>query len=102
MTAFTGQLVAISLRDGRYTVSSQISARLDYKALQRDGLIHDASENSSYIDEAAILQKLDVPKYFVQSTKWHQDKAPEWYASLDRDVFFVVYHLAQFESGLGD
>lgn len=99
MTAFDSRLVAISLRHARYSVHSQIYGGLNEDALRRDGLIHDVSENSSYIDEAAILQRLDVPKYFFDNM---DPETLAWFDALPEDVFFVIYHIAQFESGLGD
>ena len=34
-----------------------VDCRLDDAAFERDGLLHDVSANSSYIDEAAILSR---------------------------------------------
>ena len=101
MTAFDRTLVAISLAGGRYIVSSQVDADLDSTALERDGLLHDVSENSSYIDKAAILQRKDVPKYFLPESDHRRNGAVAWFSALPEDVFLVVYHMAQFESGLG-
>lgn len=102
MTAFDYTLVAISLAGGRYSVASQIDALLDTEALKRDGLLHDASENSSYIDETAILHKTQVPKYFLPESNPHSNVAIVWHRALPEDVFFVVFHAAQFESFGGD
>lgn len=101
MTAFDHTLVAISLVGGRYTVSSQIDAALDPTALERDGLLHDVSEKSSYIDKAAILQKKDVPKYFLPEPSHRRSRAVVWFNDLPKEVFLAVCHMAQFESGLG-
>ena len=101
MTAFDHTLIAISLAGGRYTVSSQVDAHLDSDALERDGLLHDVSENSSYIDKAAILQKKNVPKYFLPESNHRRSGAVAWFNVLPEDAFLVVYHMAQFESGLG-
>lgn len=102
MTAFHTTLVAISLSKGQYAVHSQTYGALDADKLEKDGLLNDVSENSGYIDEAAILQKADVPKYFLPKSSQFHDRTVEWYNSLPSEVFFVLMHRAEFESGFGD
>jgi hypothetical protein len=100
MSAFETNLVAITWKGGTYQVVSQIIAHIDDAALARDGLLHDVSENSSYIDEAAILEKGSFEKYFLPESDLRREAARQWYSALSEDVAFVFIHRAQYESGL--
>jgi hypothetical protein len=102
MGAFETNLVAISWHQSRYAVVSQTIAHIDTGAMKRDGLFNDVSEDAGYIDEAAILQKSAIEKYFLpDSNAWHE-AAKLWYASLPRDTMFILVHRAEWESGLSD
>ena len=102
MTAFDTTLVAISWHQAEYAVVSKVMAGLDDAALERDGLLHDVSENSSYLDEAAILHKGQVTRYLRPPPASDHDVVLNWLSGLPEETSFVLYHRAQFESGLGD
>jgi len=102
MTAFDGHLVAIAWEDGLYRVESPIDADLDDRALEADGRLQDVSADHFYIDEAAILAKVDLPKYFLPDGDERRSEAVNWHQGLSKDVSFVLYHRAQWESGFGD
>lgn len=102
MTAFDATLVAISWHKARYAVVSEVMARLDDTALERDGRLKDVSGNTSYIDEAAILHKAQVHRYLRPPSDRDHALVKNWLAGLPEEAEFVLYHRAQFESGLGD
>ncbi|MEO8143118.1 MAG: hypothetical protein ABI654_02795 [Betaproteobacteria bacterium] len=102
MAAFETTLVAIGWRERKFVVISQIIAQVDSAALRRDGLLRDVSENVGYIDEAALVQPRDFERYLLpESNSWH-DPAKEWYQALPKETTFILVHLAEWESGLGD
>jgi len=102
MTAFDTTLVAISWHEARYAVVSHVMAGLDDAGLERDGLLHDVSANSSYLDEAAILHKGQVQRYLRPPSDRDHALVKNWLAGLPDEAAFVLYHRAQFESGQGD
>jgi hypothetical protein len=102
MTAFDRTLVGIAWHHAEYAVVGKLIAGLDDAALERDGLLHDVSENSSYIDEAAILHKTQVPKYLKAPPARDHEDVVNWLERLPAETTFVLYHRAQFESGFGD
>lgn len=100
--AFETHLVAISWSAGTYAVVSQTIAHVDTQLLTQDGLLHNVSEDSGYLDEAAIIQRADFAKYLLPpSNPWHK-AAADWLAALPREVMFVLVHRAEWESGLGE
>ena len=102
MTAFDSTLVAISWHQAEYAVVGQVMAGLDDAALERDGRLKDVSANTSYIDEAAILHMAQVEAYLRKPPARDHDIVRNWLAGLPEEASFVMYHRAQFESGLGD
>lgn len=102
MAAFETNLVAINWHEGAYSVVSQIIAHVDSRALECDGLLHDASSDVGYIDKAAVVQRLQFEKYLLsEANPWHK-AAREWYDALPGWVMFILVHQAEWESGLGD
>ncbi len=102
MSAFLSNLIALSWNDGQYEVVAQTIAQIDSLALQDDGILHNVSKDSGYLDEAAIVQHADFVKYLLpDSNPWHKE-AQEWYSTLPRETMFIIVHLAEWESGLGD
>jgi len=98
--AFNTNLIAISWRESRYQVVSQIIAHIDTSAMKRDGLFHDVSEDVGYVDEAAIVQRKTLETYFLpDSNPWHEE-AKRWYAALPPETMFIAVHRAELESGL--
>ena len=102
MPAIEHHLVAISWREGRYSVVSQTLAHVDSTALRKDGWLHDVSSDVGYRDEAAILEKGAFERYLLPNDNpWHKN-AKLWFSSLPREATFVMVHLAEWESGLSD
>ena len=100
--AFETNLIALSWHAGNYAVVAQTIAQIDTAAIKSDGFLNDVSEDIGYVDEAAILQKGDFAKYLLpESNPWHK-AAVDWYASLPREVMFIIVHYAEWESGLSD
>lgn len=100
--AIETKLVALSWHDGRYEVVAQVTAQVDTNAMMNDGLFHDVSEDSGYLDEAAIVQKKDFARYLLpESNPWHK-AATLWYASLPTETMFIVVHRAEWDSGRND
>ena len=97
--AFDINLVAISWRADIYTVVSQVNAAVDTGALKRDGLLHDVSHNAGYIDEAALIAKSDLAKYFLPPESPWARQAQDWHASLPAEATFILVHLFEWESG---
>ena len=100
MSAFETNLIAIAWRNGRYDVIAQTDAPIDVAALERDGKIHDVSENTSYIDEAAIIQVGKLGQYLLPESDPRRTEAEDWLRALPDSVMFIVVHRAQYESGL--
>jgi hypothetical protein len=98
--AFEINLVAISWRKNIYTVVSQVTAAVDTGALKRDGLLHDVSHNAGYVDEAALIEKSDLEKYFLPAESGWARQAQDWYSSLPTEATFILVHLWEWESGL--
>jgi hypothetical protein len=100
MSAFETNLIAIAWRNGEYDVVAQTDAPIDVSALDRDGKIHDVSENTSYVDEAAIIQVGRFAQYLFPESDPRRNEAEHWLRSLPESVMFIVVHRAQYESGL--
>lgn len=95
---FDVHLVAISWEFGTYSVSSQFTRPLDTQKLKQSGRLSDVSAiESPYRDLAAILSRDQFPEFMPQ-----QCSTATWFAGLTREVNFIVVHLAEWESGLGD
>ena len=106
MTATYTTLIAIKWnRDGVgdkgtvYEVISEIETGINTRLLKEDGLLHKASENHFYWDNAAVIAKNDFPKYFIENGKKKSD-AEKWFNKLDDYVMFIVVHEAEYETGL--
>ena len=100
--AFETNLIAIRQVDGRFDVASDTIAHVDLEALRKKSRIADVSDNTGYVDRAAILSFEEFPKYFLpESNPWHK-AARDWYASLPKYVRFIVVNESEWESGLSD
>jgi hypothetical protein len=98
--SFEINLVAISWRADTYTVVSQVAAAVDTGALKREGRLLDVPHNAGYIDEAAVIAKSELPKYFLDPSSDWARRAQDWYSSLPAEATFVLVHLYEWESGL--
>jgi len=97
--AFNTNLVAISWRADIYTVVSQVNAAVDTGALKRERLLHDVSHNSGYVDEAALIEKSNLAKFFLPPESAWARRAQDWYSSLPAEATFILVHLFEWESG---
>lgn len=96
--AYYTNIIALSIIEGQYNVSSQICTQINVRALDEDGLLKDVSENNYYFDEAAILEKNRFAKYLNDDNK----EAKKWYKNLPPDVKLIIVNKLEWESGLGD
>lgn len=62
--AYYTTLIALSWTEGNYKINSKIEADINLKLLRDDGLLHNTSSSSSYMDNAAIVSRNDFSKYF--------------------------------------
>jgi hypothetical protein len=97
--AIASNLLAIAWHGGRYAVASQITAKINTSSLRDAGVLHDVSQDSYYLDEAAIVQKAQFRKFLTPETDY--PAATAWWSSLPAEVMFIVVHLEEWESGLG-
>jgi hypothetical protein len=94
---FDTHLIAISWSFGKYSVSSQTSGIVNEQKLKQSGRLSDVSEpNSGYRDFAAILSREEFLDFGADSS------TSKWFGDLPTEVHFILVHLAEWESGLGD
>jgi hypothetical protein len=96
--AYSTNLVALSLQGGNYAVSAtQDLGSVDIPRMKQEGLFRDASDpKSGYEDQVGVLTPSQLQGYAVASNtqRWIQELPPE--------VFAVLVHEYEWESGLGD
>ena len=100
--AFETHIIALSWRNGNYAVVAQTTVPVNTETLEKDGLFNNVSENTSFIDEAAILHKNDFRKYLLPESDLFYETALEWYTSLPKETVFIIVHRAEWESCLAD
>jgi len=101
MATFT-DLIALSWTQGRYAVVAQITADVPTDAIGKDHAFSDCSGDSIYYDGCAILHKSDLARYLAADASAVYKSASEWCQSLPAEATFVIVHVAEWESGLGD
>jgi divalent metal cation (Fe/Co/Zn/Cd) transporter len=100
--AYYTTLIALSWNEGNYQVNCKIETDINLQLLKNDGLLHNASASSNYMDNAAIVSKNDFPKYFNVNEDNKKTQAEKWYRKLDHSVAFIIVHEAEWESGFSD
>jgi hypothetical protein len=96
------RLVAITMKGSRYTVAETLRASLDVATLVRDGLLHGATDDPEFPDEAAILHRVQVPHYLLPAPDPGRLVVKNWLSGLPKDVKLVLYHRVAFKEGLTD
>ena len=100
--AFETYLIAIRQVEGRFDIAADTIAAVDLEALRKEGRIADVSDETGYVDRAAILSYVEFPKYLLSdSTPWAK-KARDWYATLPKHIRFIVVNESEWESGIPD
>lgn len=95
--AYDTALVAITLLGGRYSVTAQQKGSLDLSRMEQEGLFRDVSEPSSgYEDRVEILTPAELRPFELG------DDSRNWLDALASDVFVVLVHKYEWESGLED
>jgi hypothetical protein len=100
--AFETHLIAIRATEGTFDVASQTIAPIDLNALRRDNRLADISDDTGYVDRAAILSYQEFPKYLLPEANAWSKQARDWYGSLPKHICFIVVDESEWESGLGD
>jgi hypothetical protein len=98
--AFETNLIAIRQLEGRFDVVSDTIAHIDLDALRKENRIVDVSDDTGYVDRAAILSHGEFPRYLLPDP-WSK-KAREWYAALPKHVRFILVNESEWERGLGE
>lgn len=97
--AYSTTLVALSLQGGNYAVSAtKVLGSVDIPRMKRELLLRDASDDptSGYEDRVAVLTPSQLQRYAVTSN------TQKWIQELPSQVFAVLVHEHEWESGLGD
>jgi hypothetical protein len=95
--AYATTLVAITWHQGKYAVSAQRIGAIDTTRLKQEGFLRDGSDHTSgYGDLIAVLTPRDLRLYATTSD------TEKWLDELPSDVFVVLVHQGEWESGLGD
>ena len=93
-------VIAISWRQGKYTVIGEAPIRLDWSAVTRDNVIRDVSEaNSIYGDHAGILGRNQILEY---ADSQPGRLACEAYLKDHPEAAFFMIHHYEWESGMSD
>lgn len=100
--AFETNLIALSLSEGEYKIHSAIIGSVDTLRMKEEKILRDVSDETGYTDYGTIFSKADFQKYLFDTDWGSNKKTRDWYASLPKDVAFIVLHMAEWESGLGD
>ena len=100
--AFETYLIAIRQVEGRFDVAADTIAHVDLEALRKDGRIADVSDETGYVDRAAILSYVEFPKYLLSDSDPWARKARDWYAKLPKHIRFIVVNESEWESGISD
>lgn len=96
-------LVAIKWINAQHKVVSEVRAHLNTRSLVADGVLRDVSSDHIYRDEAGVINKGDLPKYFVaEATYEWQHAARKWYESLPESADFILIHQAEYDGGTWD
>jgi hypothetical protein len=100
--AFETHLIALKWVRGTYSVESFITGRINLTKLNQEKRLFDVTNNISYLDEACILPRREFPDYLMQEKFQGDEITRVWFEKLAPDVQFIVVHVAEWESGLGD
>lgn len=100
--AFETSLIAIRQLEGRFDVVSDTIAHINLDALRKENRIVDVSDDTGYVDRAAILSYGEFQKYLLPDSNPWSKGAREWYAALPKHVRFIVVNESEWESGLQD
>jgi hypothetical protein len=93
-------VIAISWRQGKYTVIGEAPNRLDWSAVTRDKVIRDVSEaNSIYGDHVGILGRSQILEYADSQAG---RLACEAYLKDHPEATFFMIHNYEWESGMSD
>ena len=97
---FDTKLVAVSLHYGNYkVVATNECARINMTQLRADGVLRDASENSSYRDYIGAVSRNDFEKYILRNDGVGVASVRDWYDSLPEWARFILIHESEWESG---
>jgi hypothetical protein len=95
--AYETNSIALAWSQGKYAVVTQRVGSVDTDRMKREGLFRDvAALGSGYDDRVAVLTPRDLESYAVTSN------TKTWVEELPSDVFVVLVHEGEWESGLGD
>lgn len=85
-------LIALEWEAGSYRVYSQVQGRIDVDLLEKDGVLRDVSQNSSYLDEIGVVSRPQLERYLSTPNDRLGRKTRDWYASLPSTLNFILIH----------
>jgi hypothetical protein len=101
--AFKTNLIALKWFNGTYSVHSFITGHIQVGKLEQEKRLFDVTNEMTYMDEACVLSRREFPEYLLKEENFSgAENTRVWFQRLPSDVQFIMVHVAEWESGLGD
>jgi len=92
MLQYNTYLLAISIERGQYVTASHCEAHINIDLVRRLDKLQEVISDSGPREYIAVLQKEELPIFFLEQSNVERRVAEDWFNSLTESVRFIFIH----------